>query len=148
MNDPFVAISRTVRASPKALFEAWLNPEALKEFMLPHKGTAIENVVIDARTGGVFSFVMVIGETQIPIKGRYLAMSKYDFLEFTWRSPQTTKGSIVTLEFKKISATETEIVLSHRGLDSDELRRGHISGWTSVLECLSRKFLEPRRRTV
>jgi uncharacterized protein YndB with AHSA1/START domain len=140
MSDPFVAITRTVRASQRALFEAWLNPEALKEFMLPHEGTTIENVLIDARTGGMFSLVMVIGETKIPIHGRYLAMSRYDFLEFTWRSPQTTEGSIVTLEFKKISATETEIVLSHRGLHSEELRRGHISGWASVLECLSRKF--------
>jgi uncharacterized protein YndB with AHSA1/START domain len=141
MSEQFVAgITRTVRASQKALFEAWLNPAALKEFMLPHKGTTIENVVIDARTGGMFSLLMVIGETEIPIRGRYLAMQKYDFLEFTWRSPQTTKGSIVTLEFKKISETETEIVLSHRGLDSDELRRAHISGWTAVLECLSEKI--------
>ena len=48
---------------------------------------------------------------------------------------------MVTLEFKSLSANETELTLIHEGFDSEETRDKHGQGWNGCLQNLA-GFLE------
>jgi len=139
MTNNFQAIiKRKVKASQKNLFEAWLNIDAIKEFMIPMAGTTIENVNVDEREGGQFSLIMKVGDTEIPITGEYKKISKYDTLEFSWLSPHTSDASLININFKKLSDSETEITLRHSGLETEESMKNHEGGWIAILDELSK----------
>lgn len=139
-NDFQVTIQRKVNASQKELFEAWLNVDAIKEFMIPMPGTTIENVNIDKREGGLFSLTMKIGDTEIPITGEYKKIIKFESLEFSWLSPQTSDKSLININFKKLNDSETEITLLHKGLETEESMKNHEGGWIAILDNLSQMF--------
>ncbi|MEK7775065.1 MAG: SRPBCC domain-containing protein [Candidatus Zixiibacteriota bacterium] len=136
-----LTINKLIPVSQKKAFEAWLNIEAIKQFMLPMAGTVITETHVDARVGGGFSFTMNIGESKIPIHGVYRKVNRYEELSFTWNSPHVAKNSLVILQFKKISEGETELTLHHQDLENIDQTSAHTGGWENILENLSRFFL-------
>ncbi|MFK7827790.1 MAG: metalloregulator ArsR/SmtB family transcription factor [Oligoflexales bacterium] len=128
-------IVRTVKATQQAAFEAWLNPEALKLFMCPGPGMTVPHAENSPEVGGSFLIVMKAGDQEMPHKGKYKVIEKYSRLEFSWISPfQKNIDSLVTIEFKKHGEDQTEVILSHKGFDSEESRGNHEKGWAVILE--------------
>lgn len=135
-NEIQLTISRKINASQKALFNAWIEPETLKQFMFPMPGTSITRAEVDARLGGKYHLVMSVGESDIPIHGEYKTFDKYQELSFTWLSPHVGKQSLVTLKFMPISENETELTLHHQGFDTEEEKKNHDGGWNEILSNL------------
>ena len=129
-----VKLTRTVAASAKSCFEAWLHPETLKAFMGNCSGIAVSEARVDARVGGDFYILMKAGDTDIPHTGHYKIIEPYQRIAFTWLSVhQTLKDSLVTLEFKAIDEKTTQLTLNHTGFESETARKNHEGGWGQII---------------
>jgi uncharacterized protein YndB with AHSA1/START domain len=106
--------------------------------MLPMPGMPAPQVECDPREGGAFLIVMRAGDKELPHRGEYLEISRYDRLVFTWQSEFAAPGSTVTLTFDELGPGETKVTLHHVGFPSDESRDNHQGGWTEILETLCR----------
>jgi uncharacterized protein YndB with AHSA1/START domain len=72
--------------SPEKIFDAWLDPVLIGQFMF---GPALreEEIVslrVDARVGGAFSFLVRRQGTEIDHIGEYLEVDRPHHLVFTW----------------------------------------------------------------
>ena len=139
MNDsvPKVLVERLVPAPPRMVFEAWLDPEALRHFMCPAPGTRVTHAECDARVGGKFLIVMNVGGQDLPHRGEYLEIERYTRMVFTWLSVAAGEGSRVTLRFAESPGGHTKLTLEHVGLPDAEQRERHHSGWSNILAELS-----------
>jgi adenylate cyclase len=75
-------------ATPQAVFDAWLDPESLREWMCPGELT-VGDVQVDARTGGAFRLVMRGQAGEVVHTGEYREICPPERLMFTWRSHAT-----------------------------------------------------------
>jgi uncharacterized protein YndB with AHSA1/START domain len=89
---------------------------------------------LDARVGGSFRFELENGSS---IVGTYLHIVPPEKLVFTW-SGEATQGreTVVTLDFLDHGPV-TEVVLTHEGLSTPELRALVEGGWPSLLDALA-----------
>jgi uncharacterized protein YndB with AHSA1/START domain len=139
MNDSAekVVVERLIPASPRKVFEAWLDPEALRRFMCPAPGSRVTRAESDARVGGKFLIVMHVGGQDVPHRGEYLEITRHTRLAFTWRSVHAGEGSRVTLHFAEVPGGQTRLRLEHVGLADAETRARHHDGWSNILKELS-----------
>jgi len=70
-------------------------------------------------------------------RGEYKTINRYDVLAFTWISPATIPGSLVTIRFRELGPSETERVLHHQGFPDEVVCNNHEKGWTGILETLA-----------
>jgi uncharacterized protein YndB with AHSA1/START domain len=138
MTDLTVNITKTIHAPIEEVFDAWLNPETLSQFMLPMPGMPQPQTEIDAREGGTFTIIMQVGDNKIPHTGKYLEISRPEKLVFTWESPFSTDGSIVTLKFTDVGENKTFVELTHLKFIDEESRENHEGGWGNILESLNK----------
>jgi uncharacterized protein YndB with AHSA1/START domain len=61
MNDLTLSVSKTINASIEDVFDAWLDPTLLAQFILPMPGMPQPRVENDPRQGGSFTIVMHVG---------------------------------------------------------------------------------------
>ncbi len=138
MSEKFeLSISKTIPASAKTVFEAWLDPAALAKFIKPMNGMPDCTVEVDPQEGGKFLIVMKVGDQDLPHRGEYKTIQRHEKLAFTWLSDYTIPDSLVTLTFKELGPNETELTLHHAGLPNEESRKNHEGGWGSIVEELS-----------
>ncbi|MBW2463934.1 MAG: SRPBCC domain-containing protein, partial [Deltaproteobacteria bacterium] len=52
MSEFELTVTRTIPAPKKAVFEAWLDPNALMKFMCPAEAVTCPKAEVDARVGG------------------------------------------------------------------------------------------------
>lgn len=128
-------LERILPVPARDVFEAWLDPGVLAQFMCPAEGMRVGPVEVDPRVGGKFLIMMITGERELPHTGEYLAIERYTKLEFTWHSVHAGDGSRVTLTFEPLAPRKTRLVLEHVGL-AEAMVAQHTSGWTSILSVL------------
>lgn len=136
MNELSVNITKNINAPIEQTFDAWLNPETLSRFMQPMPNMPAPEISIDASVGGRYIIKMVVGDQIIPHEGSYHEIQRPNLLVFSWESPFSGEGSVVTLKFKVISENITEINLIHVKFPNEESRDNHEGGWTHILEKL------------
>ncbi len=137
MTDLTVNVTKTVHVPIERVFDAWLNPETLSQFMLPMVGMPQPQTETDAREGGRFTIIMQVGDDKIPHAGEYLEISRPDKLVFTWESPFSAEGSTVTLKFGDIGENKTNVDLTHIKFIDEQARTNHEVGWGNILGSLN-----------
>ena len=126
-------IRKTFPFDCTTVFDAWLEADAVRQFMCPHPGH-VSHAEVDGRVGGAFRIDMTIGEHTLVHTGEYLEISRPDRLVFTWASPATHgQPTQVELDFLDQDG-QTELVLKHTGLPSAEMAQNHTEGWRSILD--------------
>jgi uncharacterized protein YndB with AHSA1/START domain len=135
MTDLTLTVERTIKAAQAEVFNAWLNPDMLRKFMLPGPDMFVPKASSDPKPGGRFEIIMQGQSDPLPHSGTYKEISPYDRIVFSWESPFSTDDSLVTLTFKALP-NGTHLTLTHvRFLDA-EARDNHQGGWTNILETL------------
>lgn len=140
-----VRMTRTFKASPARVFAAWSQPEQIAKWFGP-KGYTMQVHEMDPRKDGKYRFGMTPpdgGQTRY-IVGRYLEIEPDRRLVFSWAWQDDTAcndtpaadQSIVTVEFNA-AGDDTEVVLLHERLTTQESRDGHRAGWAGSLDSLS-----------
>lgn len=132
-----IVVRRTIPATVDELFDAWLDPESLAQWMRPG-AISRSTARVDARVGGAFEVVMHYANGPRRHYGEYRAIERNRKLVFTWHSDAThDTETLVTVDFNVASAgTGTEIVLTHERMPDHEAGISHIQGWTLALELL------------
>ena len=136
MTDLTVRIDKTVNAPIEKVFDAWLDPALLTQFILPAPGMSQPEVENDPREGGNFTIVMHVGDDRVPHSGSYLAIDRPNRLKFSWESPYSADDSTVTLEFTAIDSGTTNVTLTQVKFLHEEARSDHEGGWRNILDRL------------
>jgi uncharacterized protein YndB with AHSA1/START domain len=130
-----IVVRRTIPATVDELFDAWLDPESLAQWMRPG-AISRSTARVDARVGGAFEVVMHYVDGPRRHYGEYRTIERNRKLVFTWHSDAThDTETLVTVDFNVASAG-TEIVLTHERMPDHDAGVSHIQGWTLALELL------------
>ncbi|MEM8801384.1 MAG: SRPBCC domain-containing protein [Pseudomonadota bacterium] len=131
---------RFIAAPPEKLYDAWLDPEMLAEFIRPGENMSVPKVEADPKVGGRFLIVMRLGKEDMPHSGTYKVLDRPKQLAFTWESPASRiEGSTVTIDFEKVSGG-THLRLTHVRFPTEESRNNHEGGWTRILATLAEEI--------
>jgi uncharacterized protein YndB with AHSA1/START domain len=106
--------------------------------MTPGEGMSVPRAETDAKIGGRFTIIMVDGEKEIPHAGTYKVIDPYSRIMFTWESPHSADGSIVTLNFTPVGTGATDVELVQVKFSNEQSRDGHTKDWTAILASLDR----------
>lgn len=134
-----IEIRRTFAASREAVWRAWTTPEAMSRWFRPDDTYVCTVHALDARVGGAYRLELVNrAEGVRHVVGGIYRQDPPNLLAFTWRweSHATMLDTLVTVELRA-RGTGTELVLTHRQLNTEKLRENHRHGWTGCLERLS-----------
>jgi uncharacterized protein YndB with AHSA1/START domain len=134
-NELSLTTSRLIKASPQQLYDAWLDPKLLVQFMLPGDDMTCPKAVTDPRVGGRYEIVMRGGDQDIPHTGEYLVLEPHKRIAFTWHSPFADYDSEVRLSFTPEDGG-TLVELTHVKFRDAQLRDNHEAGWKKILEAL------------
>lgn len=134
MSELELTVNRTIPASREAVFNAWLSPKILAQFMTtPMGGTKPTQVTNDPVKGGRFSIIMMNEDKEIPHAGTYLEIDPHSRLVFTWESPYSLDDSVVTIDLTEPEPGKTDLKLRHVKFRSEQARDGHEEGWTAII---------------
>ena len=136
MSELTVNITKIVKAPITKVFDAWLDPEMLAQFMRPSPKMVLSPTTNEAIVDGRFEILMKIGDKTIPHSGQYLEIERPNKLVFTWVSPASMDDSVVTLTFTSIAENQTELNLNHIRFIDEEHRANHEGGWGRIIDCL------------
>lgn len=132
-----MTVSHFIAAPLARVYDAWLNPTMLARFMTTCEGGPAAQVTNDPRVGGASRIVMRDAARDIAHHGTYLELVPHQRLRFTWQSPHSVEGSVVTVAMTP-EGDGTRIDLRQDRFASEGLRDGHIKGWTAILAELTR----------
>lgn len=127
-----VSVARLLPAPPDRVYEAWLDPALVAEWMSP-VGHAVAS--LDPRPGGRFRVVMIGEGREIEHVGQYEELVPGRRLVFTWNSPFTDGDSVVTVDLVPVGGG-TEVRLRHERLPKSQVQP-HAGGWLAMLDRLA-----------
>ncbi|HEX9772588.1 MAG TPA: SRPBCC family protein [Steroidobacteraceae bacterium] len=138
-----VRVTRRFDAAPERVFDAWLTPTMIEQWMFGPKlrDEKILRIEADARVGGSFSFLVLRQGTEIDHVGHYLEIDRPRRLVFTWGIAQeSAEESRVSIDITPLnSGCELELthVMDAKWAEYADRTR---AGWTTMLDALARTF--------
>ena len=101
-----LTVERVIPGSIEEVFDAWLDPASMKQWMKPGPMTLSE-VTVDPVVGGKYA-LMFAGEGQlIPHEGEYREITRPHRLVFTWKSAGAG-DTVVTVAFARVADRKTK----------------------------------------
>lgn len=136
-------VERRMNASAERVFDAWLDPARIGEWMFgPNvRDEQVVRIDVDARVGGRFSFVVLRNGAEIDHVGEYLTIERPHLLVFTWGvAPNSADGSRVIVEITP-AGDECDVTIRHEipGEWAEYLERTR-HGWMTMLDALAATF--------
>lgn len=134
---PVVRVQRVMPAAPDVVFDQWLDPESLAEWMCPRPVRCVA-ITVEPHVEGTVRFDVDDSGTSVLITGRFLAIERPRLLRFTWSNsnwPDPTMVSIVHVAFEPLGADETLMSIEHSLLPTEEFKSFQ-DGWTVTFEQL------------
>ena len=139
MNDsPIVRVQRVMPATPEVVFDQWLDPESLQEWMCP-RPLRVVAVTVEPHVGGSVRFDVDDSGNLFVITGRFLAIERPNLLRLMWSDsnwPDPTVASVVNVAFAPIGDDQTMMCIEHSLLppeEFDDLK----NGWTLTCDQLA-----------
>jgi uncharacterized protein YndB with AHSA1/START domain len=137
--EPRVALRvwRRFAQPPERVFDAWLDPTALGNWLFATKGGEMLRVVVNPRVGGEFTIVEKRGDTIAEHFGRYVAIDRPKRLVFAFSTDRESNPTRVTIDIAP-APSGCELTLTHE-MDpqwSAYAERAR-EGWTMILEGLA-----------
>jgi uncharacterized protein YndB with AHSA1/START domain len=132
-----VRVQRRMPAPPDEVFDEWLDPASLTEWMCPHPVHVVD-VRLEPRVGGLVRFDVDAEGERVLITGQFLEIDRPNLLRFTWSNsnwPDPTRVSVVEVTFAPADDDETLMSIEHTLLPPTEFENFH-SGWTLTVDQL------------
>ena len=107
-------ISRLIQADQQAVWDAWTQPDLMRQWSCPEPG-GVQDVASDFRVGGAFTIAMRVGDNDHTAIGTYKEIDAPNRLVYTWdwKEEDNRMGeTLVTVEFEA-RGDATEVVLLH-----------------------------------
>ncbi|WKG00873.1 SRPBCC domain-containing protein [Mycolicibacterium sp. HK-90] len=132
-----VRVRRLMPAAPEVVFDQWLDPDSLREWMCPRPVYCV-TVAVEPRVGGLVRFDIDDSGTSVLITGQFLIVDRPRVLRFTWSNSDwsdPTTVSIVNVEFEPVDDGQTMMSIEHSLLPPEEFDNFH-NGWLLTAEQL------------
>lgn len=141
--------TRVIRAPRTRVYDAWTNPESLKQWFGP-AGRHCPGGEVDLRVGGAYR-IEVMPDVPAPASeggsecetrrtaavGSYTKIVPNELLQFTWSADWNPgEQSLVTVSLKDVTGG-TEITILHENFSTEGSRDGHNQGWAGCLDKLA-----------
>ena len=139
-------LSRRFDAPRERVFEAWTNEDVLKKWWAAQPSWDTPVAEVDARPGGSYRLAMrdpESGETHTLV-GEYREVTPPERLVYTWTwesnvdAMSGSENTLVEVDFRE-DGDATEVVVTHSGFATTELRDMHVQGWNGCLDNLERR---------
>jgi uncharacterized protein YndB with AHSA1/START domain len=139
-------VRRVMPARPELVYDAWLDPDALAEWMCPRPARATR-IDCDPRVGGMLRLDIDDAGLEMTVTGRYLALHRPRRIQFTWYCSTwaaADQDSVVTVDFEPHGEDATLMTIEHVRLRGDLVDR-HEQGWVAIAEQFAAVLLEHAR---
>jgi uncharacterized protein YndB with AHSA1/START domain len=126
-------VRRVLPAPPEAVFDEWLDPAGMTEWMCPRPARAAR-IVLDPRVGGLLHIDIEDGGALVSVTGAFRALERPRLLSFTWSSshwPDPSAQSVVTVTLEPHGAADTLMTIEHELLPPEEAGRFRL-GWEQI----------------
>jgi len=128
-----VVVRRRMPAPREIVFEAWVDPKGMQEWMCPGDVVSAE-AIVDVRVGGSFRIVMKRKDAEHVHLGTYQIVEPPAKLVFTWAGADNPgEMTLVTVEFFPYG-DESELVLTHERFPKVDLAKRYESGWGAIAD--------------
>jgi uncharacterized protein YndB with AHSA1/START domain len=138
-SSPFLRQSRVIRAPRARVYQAWVQPEIMKQWFSSDKSCPPE-VALDVREGGLYRIAVTGGGCSADAAkgsaglnvadGVYTEVVPNEKLQFTWRATwNPLDDSLVTVTFRDAEGG-TQVTILHERITGDG---GYEQGWTRCL---------------
>ena len=101
---PVALVARLVPASPAVVYDEWLDPDALSDWMCPRPARPT-NIEIDPTIGGRLRIDIEEDGVRFAVTGRYVELDRPRRLSFTWSCstwPDPNLESLVTVTLEAL----------------------------------------------
>ena len=135
-----VEVTRRIAAPPERVFDAWLDPDGVGQWLLATPDGVMEKVEIDPRVGGGFTIVERRGADLAEHHGEYVEIDRPRRLAFDFWTSFSEARTRVTVTI----AAEGEgslVTLTHEGVWADWEEKTR-QGWAMILDGLARTLTE------
>ena len=139
-------LSRKFNAPRERVFDAWTNPKVLQQWWAAGPNWDTPTAEVDARPGGNYRLAMHdpdSGETHTLV-GEFREVTPPERLVYTWTwesnvdAMSGSENTLVEVDFRE-DGDATEVVVTHSGFGTSELRDMHAQGWNGCLDNLERR---------
>jgi uncharacterized protein YndB with AHSA1/START domain len=136
-----VILERRIAASPEAVFDAWLDPEGLGQWLFRTPTGTLERVEIDPRIGGGFRVDERREDGVAEHHGEYVELDRPRRLAFDFWTSFSAERTRVTIDIVPAEGGAL-LTLTHAGVRADYEDRTR-QGWTMILDGLARSLARP-----
>lgn len=140
---PVARVRRVLPAPPGVVFDAWLDPDSLADWMCPRPSRCTA-ITVEPHVGGRVRFdVDTLGESVL-IVGQFLAVDRPNLLRFTWSHSgwaDPTATSIVNVAFQPCGDGETLMSIEHSLLPTRDALDDHQHGWEVTVDQLEGRLV-------
>jgi uncharacterized protein YndB with AHSA1/START domain len=128
-------VKRVVKAPLDRVYRAWTDASELKKWFSPEQLTVPE-AEMEAISGGKYRVVMQEpGGAKHTAVGEFKEVVPNQKLVYSWKWEEAgdkADDTQMTVEFRKVSDDETEVILTHEFFGSEEAAKEHKTGWEST----------------
>ena len=130
-----ISVRRKMPAPREVVYEAWIDPRGIREWMCPGDVTSAE-AQLDVRVGGSYRIVMKGKEKDHIHTGVYQVVEPNAKLVFTWTQEGNDVTTLVTVEFLD-RGMESEMVLTHERFTKLDVAKRYENGWGTIADKLA-----------
>ncbi len=143
LTEPRLVLTQQIKASPKQVFEALLDPKLIGRWLGPRSMVqSCEVMAIEPRVGGAYRIKMEkrtdspTGPGTIFVTGIFREINPPNRVVYTWMWEEQQVQSEVTFELEAHGGG-TQLTLTQVGFATTQSKLGHSRGWTGSLQQLA-----------
>jgi uncharacterized protein YndB with AHSA1/START domain len=131
-------VRRLLPASPDVVYDEWLDPVALADWMCPRPARC-RNVESEPRLGGRLRIDIEDDGTEYCVSGEYLVLDRPSRLSFSWSCstwPDPSLKSVVNVLLEPRENAQTLMTIEHTLLPPGLVDQ-HERGWAAIAQQLA-----------
>ena len=146
-SDLSLVVRRKILAPAKIVFDAWVEPEHLRNWWGP-EDVICNSAEVDLRVGGAYRIANQFADGRtVWISGAFERITPPTELIYSWIVEDVTATpERVTVRFDAVGGA-TEVTIIHDRIIDDKIRASHESGWQGCLAGLAEYLEAPLTRT-
>ena len=131
--DRAVTVRRVLPAPPDIVYDEWLDPVGMLEWMCPRPARAVK-ISLEPSVGGPLRIDIEDSGSSLYVSGRFVELDRPRRLRFTWSCSAWADPSVqtlVTVTLEDHGADETMMIIEHEQLPPEEVD-SHRHGWGRI----------------
>ena len=132
--DRVVTIRRVLPAPPDVVYDEWLDPVGMLEWMCPRPARAVK-ISLEPSVGRPLRIDIQDGGSSLYVTGTFVELDRPRRLRFTWSCSawaDPSVQSLVTVTLEARGADETMMTIEHEQLPPEEVDN-HERGWGTIV---------------